>query len=862
LEKAKAEGMAAIEEIEDANKRLAATLDEVNQTTQETVVSEQDLNDIFDSVSNTINDALTGTSAYTASLEHLREELNLTEDQAQFLAEAQEVLIDTMAQMGPETEEAAAFFQEFQTELKAALEEMRSQGTDGLDDLIDTIHDAQEAVGDFGTYFEEALSQDLVDSIDNTHESFEDFLHAIEEAVEEINVMNFEEFIAASERIVDEFEYILDGAQSAQEAVGDFGEYLDEVMNLADQEVLGPLAEDIKQVKEETDQTNSSLQQLIKGLSSLPGPVGKYTRQLMSNVQAAQGVITSSGGMLTAVAGFGSILTAVLGPIAALTGMLYKAKRELEALDRTAKKALAMGDSVAEVQALSFALGEIAGMDPRQTEMSLRRLQRSIGAASEAGGRTAKVYKDLGLDLDDLKNKTPTQQFNDVAEAVSKYGTASDKARISQQLFGRGSQNIVLALTAQNEVLKEAQEFAKEYGLTVDDIQAETLQMANDAWGRVSEAMGGWMTQLSAELAPLLTMIARTILDWIPPVTEFKWVIDFIVDVSYVLIGVYQDLAKVVAGIGKIMMGDWREGMDLIKEGFEATSAVDMMVEAENVRREAEKTAASRKEQAKVEQAITEEMKKQAALDQSAQQFVDNLQKKLAFMEQEEFGIRSKKIFELQSEGADEELIQAALEFEQKIADIERARKQAQDERVQAQKDAAKAEADHLAKVERGRRLDFEHLSKQDQLLQSSMEQAMELADLFSEGLIRPETFEEGIAKLDAGLNQITEQANQFWIAMNGPQMSEFGRGREGLELDLIRERGGAISRLRQGEGMEAGLANRVGIGQAYGEARNNAPRPVEVKLVSVLDMLEQHLRLGRDPNKIPVGIAQPGDVG
>lgn len=818
LEDARNDGLSIVKEIDAANQALEETLADVETQAKETAVSEAELEAIINRAGEAVNTALERTVDYSAGLEDLRKELNLTEEQAEFLAEAHEVLVDTVKQIGPGTEEAATFVKEFTEQLTLSLEEMRQQGTEGLDDILDSIHEAQEGVEDFGLAFEDAMDQHLLDSVDAAHDSLEDFVSMLDEVTDELLEMN------------------LRGLQPTQRATEEFSQ--------------------------QTQEAAGSLDELLRGLSAMPGPVGRYTRDLLSNVDAKTRVIKASGSMVTAVLGVGAVLTAVIGPMAGLVAMSYKARRELEALDRTAKKALAMGDSVQEVQALSFALGEIAGMDPRQTEMSLRRLQRSIGAASETGGRASKVYKDLGLDLDELKQKTPTEQFNAVAAAVANYGTASDKARISQQLFGRGAENIVLALTAQNEVLQEAQQFAKDYGLTVDDIQAETLQMSNDAWGRVSEAMGGWMTQLSAELAPLLKVIADTILSWIPPVNSFKWVIDLIVDTSTVILGVYYDLSKVVIGIAKVMKGDWKEGMDMIKEGFAATSAAELLYESEQVRREAEKTAASRKQQAEIEQAITEEMKRQQHLNQSAEKHIEEMQRKLAFMEQEEYGIRSKKIFELQSQGADEELIQAALEFEEKIAVIERQRREAQQQRLAEQKATEEAEKNHLKMVERARQVQFDLLSDREKAEQRSMAQAMELAELLSHGLIDPETFDAGIEKINKGLNQITDQANAFWVAMNGPQMSQFGAGREGLELDLIRQRGGAISELRQREGMDANVANRVGIGQAYQEARNATPgRSADAKLVNVLDLLERHLRMAQNPNKVPVAVAQPGDI-
>lgn len=914
LNAAKAEGIETIQEITDANNALKEAMEALGLTAESASQSEEEFTSSVDRSKSAIEAALNSSFDFSPVLNQLQSDFNLTAEQAQFLVEANEVLVETLNQLGPSTEEATAFLADFEVQVAATLASMASQGSMGLDDLIDGIEEAQTNFDSFGTMIQDVMDQQLLDSVEAANSSMDTFIDTLGEANDELVEMNYQTFIEGMEEAQQRIEEgaaslddLLDVIHDAGTGFGDLNDFVVSISDAMDEQLLdsveaahGSLEDFLSVVEEITDElqeTNlraiesasegmenldtsaeeatGSLEDLIGGLSAMPGPVGRYTRELMDNVEAQNRIIAASGSMLTSVLGVAAVFTAVVGPIGAVAALLRSASKELEALDATAKKAAALGDTVTDLQGLSFALEEIAGMSSSQTESSLKRLQRSIASAAEGGEAAGKVYKQLGLDLDALKQKTPTKQFEEVAEAVSNYGNATDKALIAQKIFGRGSEEIVIALTAQSDAIKESKQFAEDYGVTITEVQSEALQMANDNWGRVSEAMSGWMRQLSAELAPLLNQIAEMVLDWIPPVSEFRSVISFIVDLSTVILGIYKDVATVLSGIAEILVGiakvqvfdlsgieNIQSGVGKVAKGLAAESAVEMLVENENIRQSAAKIADEKERQRAAQEAINAELKaedaKQKQIESQAKNYADELKKRYAFMSQEETGERSRKIFDMMQDNVPPDIIAAAREFEQKIADLEEKRRLEKEAINALAKEGLEISKEIEAAQKRGKALDEQFKSEQEK----AIDQAKELKDLFERGLIRPETFEKGINALNEGLNKATQEANQFWIAMNGPGMSEFGFGREGLELDLIKERGLARSAIVQRSGVSSEIADRIGVQTAYREATNpQGVRPSETKLINVLNLLERHLRPGNDPNKIPVGIAQPGDL-
>jgi hypothetical protein len=619
------------------------------------------------------------------------------------------------------------------------------------------------------------------------------------------------------------------------------------------QESAREVSQEYNRMADELDRVekrNASLRNLAAGLGRLPGPAGRVAREVQNIADSAQTFVGASGNMLPAVIAIGAGLTAILGPAAAVYLAYRKLSNEMENLDRVAKKAEAMGDSVGSLQSLSFALKEIAGMSEGQVESALTRLQRAVGGAAEGAGEGSKAFQKLGLDVNALNKMAPTEQFRAVAEAIQSYGSHAEKARVAQQLFGRGSQEILLALTAEKEAFEESEKWAEKYGLTISSIESESIQRANDAIGRVGDALAGWTTQLAAEFAPLFEVIANHILAWIPPATEFQDAIRFVVDLSTVMLGILTDVGKVIAGAAKILMGDFSEGFEMMKEGFSAESAAKFLYESEQARKEAEKTAIEKERQKKTQQEINRELERQNQIEERAQGYVADLKKQYEFMSQEETGESNRKLFEMQQQGVDPEILNEAKEFERKIAEIEEKRKKNKEELASLEQEAAQRAQEQESFVKRGLALDEQYKTEQEKIL----DKAQELKDLFDQGLIKPETFERGLEDLNSGLTQATEEANRFWEAMNGPQMSEFGSGREGLEESLINLRGEARANLLESEGADPELAKFEGM-RAAREEGSSRKSETEKKLVSVLSLLEQRLSKTEDPNTLKLQV-------
>jgi hypothetical protein len=778
-----------------------------------------------------------------------------------------------------------------------------------MDNVIETL--VVQLVGDLSDLeATNAAAQTIIDEVTESQET-------LRQEIESTTTATVENTDAIREQV--EAQQVLDSL------FGESRRRLEEVTEQATnyERELQSLTEQLEQTRNRQQQVQSSVDGLTRAFTSIPGPIGRTTRQFMGLTQSIGGFVQGAMGMLPLIAGIGLAIGAIVIPILGAYHAIRRFIGEFDGLDRVGKKAAAMGESVTKLQSLSHALKEVAGMDASKTEAALQRLQRTVGQAAEGSGKAAKAFAELGLNAQQMAAMTPTDQFRAVAKAMENYGSQTDKARLAQDIFGHSSKEVILALTTQAEALREAEEWAKKYGLTITDSQSEAIQSANDSLGRVTDAIQGWFVQFAAEFAPLVQVIADYILTWIPPAGEFKEGIKFVVDLTAVLLGVLIDVGKVLGGIALITRGELSDGFKMMKEGLSAKSGEEILTKMEAARFEATKLAEAKERERNIAKEINKELeeqeKKAAKLKDSTTSLVESLRTQFEFMSQENSpdGEKNRKIWELEQQGASPEQLDVARFYEEKIEGIKAERAEQEkltkeiEKRQQAEEAAMEKNKNYVSSLQerfrfksqeddpngekneeiwkmeqqgvdpqlveaarffdeqikaieekqrkakeeaqRGLELTKQYRDEQEKII----DQAQELQDLLNKGLITPETFESGIKALNAGLEDATTSASRFWDAMNGPQMSEFGIGREGLEKELVGIRNSAKAELLIKEG---GANPELARAEAIRKTEKEGTRSTdtEAKLVNVLDMLQQRLQVQQtEPNTLQLQLVE-----
>jgi hypothetical protein len=170
------------------------------------------------------------------------------------------------------------------------------------------------------------------------------------------------------------------------------------------------------------------------------------------------------------------------------------------------------GMSVEALSELGYAAVQ-SGADMDILERSVARMQKVIGSAGEGSKAAMTVLSHLGLSLSALKGLSPEEQFNQVAEALSRIHDPTQRAAVAMEMFGRGGTKIIPMLKDGAAGLARLREEAQRYGLSISTEEAER----SERFHRVLKLL--WMTvqrlaiAIGDELAPYVEDLATWMME-------------------------------------------------------------------------------------------------------------------------------------------------------------------------------------------------------------------------------------------------------------------------------------------------------------------------------------------------------------
>jgi hypothetical protein len=188
----------------------------------------------------------------------------------------------------------------------------------------------------------------------------------------------------------------------------------------------------------------------------------------------------------------------------ALTGVAFKTVDTwAKAGDEVEKMSRRLGFSTTALSELKHA-AELSGSSLGDIERNTRRLQRAIVDGQDGLTTYTRAFGKLGLDVDELAEKNPEEQFIMVTEALADLDSQSLKAAVAQQIFGRAGTKMLPMLDQGSEGLQEMREEAHELGIVFDRETAEKSAKFTDDMLRLKRSFQGIFFTIAEDLFPVL----------------------------------------------------------------------------------------------------------------------------------------------------------------------------------------------------------------------------------------------------------------------------------------------------------------------------------------------------------------------
>ena len=238
---------------------------------------------------------------------------------------------------------------------------------------------------------------------------------------------------------------------------------------------------------------------------------------------------------------FGTALGAV-----ALIGLSLMVRKQLEVIDATAKLSERIGIATEDLLKLRFA-AKITGSSSEALDKSLEQLTKRLGEASQGLGTGKDGLKALDIELKDIINLNPAEQFKLIADAMAAMSNQAERNAATTQLFGRSGQSLVNTLALGRKGIEKLGDQLVKLGGAFTEIDASKVEAANDALTRMETLFTGIFQRITIEFAPIIETITNRIVKFGTEgegvakkiQKEFKKIVDVIIEMSSFI-----DLAK------------------------------------------------------------------------------------------------------------------------------------------------------------------------------------------------------------------------------------------------------------------------------------------------------------------------------
>lgn len=186
----------------------------------------------------------------------------------------------------------------------------------------------------------------------------------------------------------------------------------------------------------------------------------------------------------------GSAITGALGLSIGLAGFTAALKRTVDYLDMIGDEADKIGVSAEYFQQLAYA-AKITNVDIAGVENAIKKMKVAIVSASSGNGELIYTFKKLGLNYKELMTMKPEQQFEAIAAALSKVENDTKRAAYTQELFGKGSQDLLPIImnlaalkkqAAENQIFTDAEiKAASDFNDSLENIKLSLMGIISNS---------------------------------------------------------------------------------------------------------------------------------------------------------------------------------------------------------------------------------------------------------------------------------------------------------------------------------------------------------------------------------------------
>ena len=242
------------------------------------------------------------------------------------------------------------------------------------------------------------------------------------------------------------------------------------------------------------------------------------TRLILDNRQFNTALDISKrllSGFASAIKGAVVTVTALAATVSALT------LRQTSLITKLQETASLIGVNTEFLQKFRYAAGQ-SGIAVETADKALRDFTKRLSEAARGGGEAFASFRELGIQLTNSNGayRSTEDVLNDVADALNKTSSESDRIRIATKLFGEEGVALVNTLAAGSDSLKMFYDDASKLGGVLTVSATAGVKRFSDELFRLQTLAEGVLNQVVAALAPALEELTRRIVNYLSELAE------------------------------------------------------------------------------------------------------------------------------------------------------------------------------------------------------------------------------------------------------------------------------------------------------------------------------------------------------
>lgn len=229
-----------------------------------------------------------------------------------------------------------------------------------------------------------------------------------------------------------------------------------------------------------------------QGMDAAARETDRFNKRVSANFRAVQGVLSK--------------LALPVSFLAIGHELLQAGKDAIEFGDNIEKAVAKTGIGAEKISELAYAAKQ-TDIPLEGLTTALKKMQIALSEAGSGAKAPNETLQALGLTIEDLQKLQPDQQFELLADRISKLVDPADRARAAVDLFGKAGADLLPLFEEGAEGIRKAREEAHLFNATLTDEQAKAFGQLDDSIKRMGQAWDGLSRNLTASVAPAFTAV-------------------------------------------------------------------------------------------------------------------------------------------------------------------------------------------------------------------------------------------------------------------------------------------------------------------------------------------------------------------